>query len=72
MEEALELAERIAGNAPLALTQIKQAVYDTLNLSLEEGLKLETERFAQLCDSDDKNEGIGAFKARRPAQFKGR
>ena len=72
LEEAFKLAEKIAGNAPLALAEIKRAAYDTLNFSLEEGLKRETERFAQLCDSEDKNEGISAFKARRPAQFKGR
>ena len=71
LEEALKLAEKIAGNAPLALAEIKQAAYDTQKFSLEEGLKRETERFAKLCDSEDKNEGIRAFMARRSAQFKG-
>jgi enoyl-CoA hydratase len=71
LEAALKLAGKISRNAPLALAEIKGAAYDTLNLSLEEGLRRETDRFAGLCDTQDKNEGISAFKARRPAQFKG-
>ena len=72
LEEALNLAEKITANAPLALAEIKQAAYDTLNLSLEEGLKHETERFARVCDTEDKEEGISAFKTRRSPNFKGR
>lgn len=72
LEEALKLAGKIAKNAPVALAEIKKAAYDTLNLPLEEGLKQETKRFGRVCDTEDKNEGISAFKAKRPAQFKGR
>jgi enoyl-CoA hydratase/carnithine racemase len=71
LEAALKIAEKISRNAPLALAEIKKAAYDTINFPLAEGLSRETQRFARLCDTEDKNEGISAFKARRPAQFKG-
>jgi len=72
LKEALALAEVISRNAPLALAAIKLATYDTLNVSLEKGLELETERFARMCDTEDKKEGITAFKSRRRADFRGR
>lgn len=72
LDEAIKLAEKIIQNAPLAIAEIKAAVYDTLSLPLEQGLETETERFARLCDTQDKNEGIAAFKARRAAIFHGR
>ena len=72
LEDSVELAGKIAGNAPLALAEIKRAAYDTLRLPLEDGLKEETKAFGRVCETEDKNEGISAFKERRPAQFKGR
>lgn len=68
---ALKTAEKMAQNAPLAMAEIKQAAYDSLSLSLTEGLERETERFARLCETDDKSEGIAAFKAKRLPIFRG-
>jgi enoyl-CoA hydratase/carnithine racemase len=72
LEKALGLAKKIIQNAPLAIAEIKAAAYDTLSLPLEKGLEEETERFVRLCETEDKNEGIAAFKARRAAVFQGR
>jgi enoyl-CoA hydratase len=72
LEEAMELAKRLARQAPLALTAIKQSVYDTLRYPLKEGLLLETERFSRLCDTRDKAEGVAAFLERREPVFEGR
>ncbi len=72
LEKAVDLATAMIKNAPLSIAQIKAAAWDTLSLSLEQGLEMETKRFSQLCDSQDKNEGINAFKERRKAQFQGR
>jgi len=72
LKEALMLAEKMSGHAPLAMAEIKAAAYDTLSMPLRDGLNQETERFARLCESADKKEGIEAFKARRAPVFEGR
>ncbi|GAB6147404.1 enoyl-CoA hydratase/isomerase family protein [Desulfocicer niacini] len=72
VEQALELAEKMAQNAPLAMAGIKASVYATLSTSLEEGMAKETREFAKLCASEDKNIGIKAFKDRRKVVFQGR
>lgn len=72
LEEATELARRLAQQAPLALAAIKQSVYDTLRYPLKMGLFLETERFSRLCDTLDKAEGVVAFLERRKPVFEGR
>lgn len=72
LKEAMDLAEIIARNAPMALAEIKLATYDAVNVSLEKGSERETERFARMCDTEDKKEGITAFKSRRQAHFRGR
>ena len=72
LENAVELAQRLAQQAPLALAAIKESVYDTLRYPLKEGLFLETERFSRLCDTEDKAEGVAAFLERREPVFEGR
>ena len=70
---ALQLAEdivaRLCNRAPLALGAAKAA----LVAGAEAALAFETERagFERLMDSDDKSEGIAAFKARRKPVFAG-
>jgi len=72
LNRALELAGKISRNAPLAVAAIKAAACETLSLPLEKGLEGETERFTRLCETEDKNEGIAAFKERRRPLFRGR
>jgi enoyl-CoA hydratase len=72
LEDAMELAKRLARQAPLALSAIKQSVYDTLRYPLKDALFLETERFSRLCDTEDKAEGVAAFLERREPVFEGK
>jgi enoyl-CoA hydratase/carnithine racemase len=69
---ALKLGKKIARNAPLAIAEIKKAAYATLSQSLENGLQVETEAFGRLCETQDKVEGIAAFKERRKPKFSGK
>ena len=71
LDQAQELAQAMAKNAPLAMAGIKASVYATLSTPLEEGLVKESKQFAKLCASEDKNIGIQAFKERRKAVFQG-
>lgn len=70
--DALNLAEKLAANAPVAMAEIKAAAYTTLSQPLECGLELETEGFARLCATQDRDEGVNAFKSRRKPVFQGK
>jgi enoyl-CoA hydratase len=68
----MALAGTIAEKSPVALRLMKQAVRASVRSPLDEGLRLETTLFGLAFASEDKAEGISAFLAKRPADFKGR
>ena len=71
VNKAREIAGKILKVGPLAVRLAKQSVNQGLDLSLEEGQKLEAKLFAKLCDSEDQKEGAMAFLEKRPPNFKG-
>ncbi len=71
MPRALEFAERLARNAPLALRAIKEAVIRTSGLALEEAYVIEHEISARVMRSKDAREGPKAFMEKREPVFKG-
>jgi enoyl-CoA hydratase len=60
------------GKAARAVGRIKRAVQSGSETSLEIGLALERELQQQLFISDDAREGLAAFAAKKPPEFKGR
>lgn len=66
------LARRIASKGQLAVRTALRAIRDGLELGLREGLVREAQLFGDLCDSEDKREGVGAFLEKRQPQFKDR
>ncbi|MGA7362746.1 MAG: enoyl-CoA hydratase-related protein [Candidatus Dormiibacterota bacterium] len=69
---ALELAGRLAEQAPLAVAAIKRAVGGGLDQPLPEGLALELQEFDSAFRSADAKEGISAFLEKRSAKWSGR
>ena len=63
------LAERIARNAPLAVTAAKRAVNLGMQMSALDGHRLEATLFASLVETSDFREGVSAFFEKRPPQF---
>ena len=69
--EAETLARNIASKAPVALRYIKEAVNKGMDLTLEQGLRLEADLYFLLHTTVDRTEGIRAFLEKRPPRFKG-
>ncbi|MGQ2929804.1 MAG: enoyl-CoA hydratase-related protein [Sphingopyxis sp.] len=69
---ALELAEKIAARAPLAMQQGKALVRAGLETHQTAHLAMERQAFAGLFGTADKVEGVTAFLEKRPANWQGR
>ena len=69
---AMELAQRICQNAPLAVRTSKRVMLDAMELDEVGAWELNNEAFAQIASSPDALEGAIAFAEKRPPQWQGR
>src|SRR5262245_58185570 len=72
MEEAMKVAETIAGMSLPAVLSAKEAVNRSFEAPLAEGLRFERRVFHALFATEDQKEGMAAFVAKRPAKFQNR
>jgi enoyl-CoA hydratase/carnithine racemase len=70
--QAGSLAKDIAAKGPIALRFLKEAVNKGLDLTLEQGLRLEADLYFLLHTTADRTEGITAFLEKRKPKFKGK
>ncbi|MBL8302859.1 MAG: enoyl-CoA hydratase/isomerase family protein [Ideonella sp.] len=71
LDAALDMAGRMAANAPLSLRYIKQAIDLGQQVGIEAGLEYERFAAAIVVSSEDRREGMQAFVDKRPPNFKG-
>jgi enoyl-CoA hydratase len=72
LSAARQLATRIIRHSPLAIRSIVAAVTRGLNMSISEGLQVESEQFAGMVPTHDLAEGLAAWIERRPPIYAGR
>jgi enoyl-CoA hydratase len=72
LEEAKNVAKKIAAKPALAIKAAKEAVLKAANAPLDEGLEFERKSFYLLFASEDRSEGMKAFIEKRKAEFKGK
>ena len=72
MAKAMEIADAICANGPLAVRLVKEAAYRGISLPLDEGLRFENEQSRKVLASEDAREGPLAFAQKRKPEYKGR
>jgi len=71
LDEALGLANEIAGRAPLAVRAARQLIAESFEIPLAEGLEAERRAFFDLFATDDRREGMQAFVEKRQPRWTG-
>lgn len=70
--KALEIAEKIVKNGPLAIINAKRAINNGIGYDLKTGLDVETLCYANILKTEDRLEGLKAFLEKRSAIYKGK
>lgn len=67
--DAIELAKTIATKSRMNIKAALKAVNQGITMGFDAAMKFERELFGELCESDDKREGVAAFLEKRDANF---
>lgn len=71
LEKALELANQIVRNGPIAVAQAKFAIDKGYDVDLNTGLAIEQNAYEITIPTKDRIEGLQAFKEKRPPVYVG-
>lgn len=72
MPVTMDMAREMASKGPVALRYAKEAIHKGMDLTLEQGLRLEADLYFLLHTTKDRTEGITAFQEKRTPDFEGR
>jgi enoyl-CoA hydratase len=67
----MTMAQEMAASSVISLMYTKEAVLKGMELTLEQGLRLEADLYFLMHSTDDRQEGIRAFREKRKPKFKG-
>lgn len=67
----IEIARDMASKGPISLEYAKEAINKGLDLTLEQGLRLEADLYFLIHTTRDRTEGIKAFQEKRKPKFEG-
>jgi enoyl-CoA hydratase/carnithine racemase len=66
------LADKISQGGPIALAQAKHAINKGLDVDLQTGLDIEASGYEKCIPTEDRLEGLRAFREKRKPVYKGR
>lgn len=69
---AVSFAETLLKKGPVALKMAKLAINHGSQMDLNNGLAFEKTCYAQVIPTEDRLEGLNAFKEKRTPQYKGK
>lgn len=72
LSEAINTAQKICGNGPIAVRQAKSAVGMSTQVDIKSGYAFELEAYNRCVPTEDRLEGVAAFNEKRKAVFKGK
>ena len=72
MKVAMKTAQEMASKGPIALRYAKEAIYKGMDMTLEQGLRLEGDLYFLLHTTKDRTEGVTAFREKKTPRFEGR
>ena len=72
LNDARALARELGKRAPVATRLIIEAVDDGIQAPIDQAIEVEIRAFLSSLRTEDASEGIQAFFAKRPAEFRGR
>jgi enoyl-CoA hydratase len=71
-DKTFEIAAKLSGKAPIALSSMIEAVVKGNDLNMDDGGRFEASLFGLLFTTEDLQEGMGAFLEKRKPRFKGK
>jgi enoyl-CoA hydratase len=71
-DKVLELAGKIASQAPLAVAAIRRTVHEGIDVPIRDALAAERVEFIRVFDTEDGREGVSAFLEKRRPAWQGR
>ncbi len=72
MSTVMSMAREMASKSSIALRYTKEAVYQGMDLTLDQGLRLEADLYLLIHTTKDRTEGIKAFREKRVPKFEGK
>lgn len=70
MDMAMEMAQTICENAPVAVAQVKSVVNRGMEMDINNALQIETNAYETTIPTEDRVEGLKAFNEKRKPNYK--
>jgi len=72
VKTVMDMAGEMVSRAPAAMRYAKEAVLNGMDMTLEQGLRLEADLYFLLHTTRDRTEGITAFREKKKPRFEGK
>ena len=72
MKRALDLAQGMSSKAPISMRFVREAIYKGMDLTLDQGLRMEGDLYLLLYSTQDRVHGIESFNKKQKPSFQGK